>query len=290
MNINKNMTTQNNTNDTSDPFEEFEFKPLTEGLGFHRNKETRPASKTNEFESKLNSKLEFRSPSLQFDTNSESMKSGFNSPLPRNTNSVHFNSEIEMPNPRISRPQISVPMIEDDSIAKAQTAVNEILKNLNHKKQTEEALAKNKKRMIWKSTAPSMMAGFLDSMLVLAGFLLMLIAMLTITQVDLISNLSNPGQNYIIWIATAALLASVTLIYMVVFRTYLGYTPGEWAFDQRCGTEMQQATASYILKITARTLLVMATGFLPIAFVSMMMRIDFIGLITGLQIQKQTYV
>ena len=31
----------NNINDnTNDPFEEFEFKPLTEGLGFHRNKET----------------------------------------------------------------------------------------------------------------------------------------------------------------------------------------------------------------------------------------------------------
>ena len=118
----------------------------------------------------------------------------------------------------------------------------------------------------------------------------MLIAMLTITQVDLVSNLSNPGDNYVIWLATASLLACVILIYMVVFRTYMGYTPGEWAFDQRCGNEMQQASNSYILKITARTFLVMITGFLPLAIISALFGTDLVGLITGLQIQKQSYV
>ncbi len=258
--------------DSNDPFDEFEFKPLTEGLGFHRSNENRTSNRTSEL---ISTKLEFRSPNLQFETADR----GLHSPLPRNT----FQNEMPMP-------KISVPTIEDDSIAKAQTAVNEILKNLNHKKQQEEFNSKNKKKLIWKNTTPSLLAGLLDSMLIAAGFLLMLIAMLTITQVDLISNLSNPGQNYMIWMATAALLACITLIYMVVFRTYMGFTPGEWAFDQRCGTETQQATAIYILKITARTLLVMFTGFLPLAIISMILRADFVGLITGLQIQKQTYV
>ncbi len=272
-----------NMNDnTNDPFEEFEFKPLTEGLGFHRNKETPKPTTPSQF----NSKLEFRSPNLKFETSTPiTTPAGLNSPLPRHS----FQTETSQ---NSNRPQtkIHVPMIEDDSIAKAQSAVNEILKNLNHKKQTEESIARNKKRMIWKNTTPSLMAGFLDTMLVTAGFLLMLIAMLTITKVDLISNLSNPGLNSMIWVATAALFAAVTLIYMVVFRTYLGFTPGEWAFDQRCGTEMQQATATYILKITARTMLVMITGFFPMALISMILRTDITGLITGLQIQKQTYV
>jgi hypothetical protein len=283
MSLDKTLTTKNNSIDSNDPFEEFEFKPLTEGLGFH-NKEVHQHSKSMH---DFNSKLAFRSPNLKFDTTPEAT-TGLNSPLPRNTHSTNF--KIDMPTPRITRPQINVPEIEDDSIAKAQTAVNEILKNLNHKKQTEDALAKNKKRLIWKSTTPSILAAFLDSMLVVAGFLLMLIAMLTITKVDLISNMTHPGENYFIWTATAALFAAVTLIYMTVFRTYLGYTPGEWAFDQRCGTETQQATAIYVLKVTARTLLVMATGFLPITLISMALRTDLIGVITGLQTQKQSYV
>lgn len=279
------VNTKNQLNDSNDPFDEFEFKPLTEGLGFHRNKETSRSSNSN---SEITSKLEFRNPNLKFDTSTSMpnpiVSKGLNSPLPRN----QFNTEVQ--STKTSRPQINVPTIEDDSIAKAQTAVNEILKNLNHKKQQEESLAKNKKKMVWKSATPSLLAGFLDSMLVTAGFLLMLIAMLTITQVDLISNLSSPGDNHIIWLATASLLACVTLIYMVVFRTYMGFTPGEWAFDQRCGNEMQQASSSYILKITARTLLVMITGFLPLAAISAVLGTDFVGLVTGLQIQKQTYV
>lgn len=291
MSFEKNFTTtKNNLNrednilGSNDPFDEFEFKPLTEGLGFHRQKETNKDNRTLTPANNTGSKLEFRNPNLKFETTETVASNGLRSPLPRNT------YQTEMPTPIVTRPQISVPTIEDDSISKAQTAVNEILKNLNHKKQTEDTLAKNKKRLIWKNTTPSLFAGFLDTMLITAGFLLMLIAMLTVTQVDLISNLSDPGQNYMIWLATAALLASVTLIYMVVFRTYFGYTPGEWAFDQRCGTETQQATASYILRITVRTLLVMATGFLPIALISMILRTDLFGLITGLQIQKQKYV
>jgi hypothetical protein len=280
------VNTKNQLNDSNDPFDEFEFKPLTEGLGFHRNKET-PRSTNSHSNSEITSKLEFRNPNLKFDTTAMPtpiVSKGLNSPLPRN----QFNTEVQTT--KTSRPQINVPTIEDDSIAKAQTAVNEILKNLNHKKQQEESLAKNKKKMVWKSTTPSLLAGFLDSMLVTAGFLLMLISMLTITQVDLISNLSSPGDNHIIWLATASLLTCVTLIYMVVFRTYMGFTPGEWAFDQRCGNEMQQASSSYILKITARTLLVMVTGFLPLTLISALFGTDFVGLMTGLQIQKQTYV
>ncbi len=278
------VNTKNQFNDSNDPFDEFEFKPLTEGLGFHRNKENSRPSNSNP---EITSKLEFRNPNLKFETTTAiptPVSKGLNSPLPRN----QFNSDVQ--NTKTFRPQINVPMIEDDSIAKAQTAVNEILKNLNHKKQQEEYLAKNKKKMVWKSTTPSLLAGFLDSMLVTAGFLLMLIAMLTITQVDLISNLSNPGDNYVIWLATSSLLACVTLIYMVVFRTYMGFTPGEWAFDQRCGNEMQQASSSYILKITARTFLVIITGFLPLAIISALFGTDLVGLITGLQIQKQSYV
>jgi hypothetical protein len=299
MSLDKNSMNKNNNKnilDSNDPFEEFEFKPLTEGLGFHRSKES---SKNT---SAVHSKLEFRSPNLKFEPSeartveTKTMSANFNTQqnTPLNTPLPRKDFSMDMPTPRVSptlnRPQINVPIIEDDSIAKAQTAVNEILKNLNHKKQQEDILAKNKKRLIWKDEAPSILAGCLDTMLIAAGFLLMLIAMLAVTKVDLISNLSNPGENSIIWFATSALLATVTLIYMVVFRTYMGYTPGEWAFDQRCGTEIQQASSSYILKITLRSLFVMITGFLPVTILSIIARTDFIGALTGLQIQKQKYV
>lgn len=233
-----------------DPFDEFEFKPLTEGLGFHKNKAEE--------------------------------KIVFKTPLPRPTQNT-----TETP---ILKSRIQVPMIEDDSIAKAQTAVNEILKNLNHKKQQEETHLKNKKKHVWTPGTPSLFAGFLDGMLVLAGFLLMLIAMLTITGADLLSNLSNPGENKVIWIATMGLFISMHFIYMVSCRAYLGYTPGEWAFDQRCGSEIQLASKSYIPRVFLRTLLVTITGYLPMTLISLFTQMDIAGALSGAALQKQKMI
>lgn len=267
------------TTNTNDPFEEFEFKPLTEGLGFHRKNEK---NKIAQNPTTPNSKLEFRNPNLTFEQPTPVKAKGLNSPLPRTAPTTEQTQQAR-------RPSMNIPTIEDDSITKAQTAVNDILKSLNQKKQQEEALQRNKKRLIWKETAPSLTAGLLDAMLVLAGFLLCLIAMLAITQVDLIANMTNPGPNFTIYWATLSLLACVTLIYNVIFRAYLGYTPGEWAFDQRCGSELEQASAMYVGKVALRTVIVMVTGFLPLSLISMIMGHDAIGSITGLTIQKQTY-
>jgi len=287
----------NNLNDsTNDPFDEFEFKPLTDGLGFHRKTEStdqvtipasmqtstqipgqKPVPKTTAMVSTTTSKIDFRGLKLNF----ESKTKGLSSPLPRTTS----------PNNNATpAARIQVPTIEDDSISKAQTAVNEILKNLNHKKQQEEASLKNKKKLVWKHSTPSFAAAFLDTMLIMAGFLMMLIAMLTITKSDLISNITHPGEDYSIWVATGLLFATIYFCYMVICRAYLGYTPGEWAFDQRCGTELEQASKSYVPKVMLRTVVVMITGFLPLALISWITRIDLAGMLSGLQVQKQHYV
>ena len=235
-------------------------------------------------------RVEFKTSTLNFDGTGPNantgagatIKSPMQSPLPRPMNTTTQNL------PRRSI-HTNIPMIEDDSIAKAQTAVNDILKNLNHKKQQEDLIAKTKKRLTWKDANPSVVAAGLDAMLVIAGFLIALIAMLSITKIDLLVNLSNPGQNNSLWLATAFLFASVHMIYMVVFRAYLGYTPGEWAFDQRCGTETQQASYTHIFKVMLRATLVTVTGYLPITLISTLMGKDILAGITGTQIQTQTY-
>ena len=301
----------------SDPFEEFEFKPLTEGLGFHTksqiqkksNESGMTAGTTTKFTTEKKStgtttgltsgmngspsrganglnKVEFKTSTLNFDGTGggtgATTKSPMQSPLPRPSNTTTQNL------PRRSV-HTHIPMIEDDSIAKAQTAVNDILKNLNHKKQQEDLIAKTKKRLTWKDASPSVVAAGLDAMLVIAGFLIALIAMLSITKIDLLVNLSNPDQNHSLWMATAFLFVSVHMIYMVVFRAYLGYTPGEWAFDQRCGSETQQASYTYIFKVMLRTVIVTATGYLPLTLVSAIIGKDILAGISGTQVQTQTY-
>lgn len=268
----------------NDPFDEFEFKPLTSGLGFH--KDSAPAKNQN---TAPTSKVDFKSSHLSFDTastatttsshNSASASFNLNSPLPRTNQSAQ--------NAPGQRRSINVPTIEDDSITKAQTAVNEILKNLNQKKQQEEALAKNTRRTEWVAAVPSVSAGFLDTMLVSAFFLLSLIAMLAITKIDLIANISQPDPQFLIYWAALSLLGAIQLIYFVSCRAFLGCTPGEWAFDQRCGNELQLASSTYVLRVTARSIINVATGFVLMTLISLILRFDVLAAVTGTQIQKQ---
>lgn len=276
----------------NDPFDEFEFKPLTSGLGFHKDAtpaktQTMPAPKV-EFKS---SHLTFDTAATNATTNSTSHNSsqtqtapvGFNlnSPLPR---AAQTQNTANTPQQRRS---MNVPTIEDDSITKAQTAVNEILKNLNQKKQQEEALARNTRRPEWKAATPSISAGFLDTMLITAFFLLSLIAMLAVTKIDLIANLSQPDPQYLIYWATLSLLGAIQIIYFVLCRAFLGCTPGEWAFDQRCGNELQLASSTYVLRVTARSIINVATGFVLMTIISAIVRFDVLAAITGTQIQRQ---
>lgn len=248
------MATNNNSNNTlnntTDPFDEFEFKPLTAGLGFHKKSELRNTPST----FAPSDKIEFRNPNMTFTKN--------------------------------IKPQIQVPTIEDDSILKAQSAVNEILKNLNHKKQ-QESLQKTKSRFEWKSTTPSMAAAVLDAMFVTSLFLICMICMLTITKIDLISQFAKPAENPMILISTLALLLTVSFTYMTLLRAYMGYTLGEWAFDQRCGKEIDLASSSYIPKVVLRTLLITATGFLPLTLISFILKFDLAGTLTNLPLQKR---
>lgn len=269
------------TDITNDPFDEFEFKPLTSGLGFHKESTSTKASTP----VATTPKVEFKSSHLTFDTPAAATPAGFNlnSPLPR----AATTAATATPTNTQRKASINVPTIEDDSISKAQTAVNEILKNLNQKKQQEEALARNTRRPEWIAAVPSISAGFLDTMLIAAFFLLSLIAMLAITKIDLIANISNPDPQYLIYWATLSLLGATQIIYFVACRAFLGCTPGEWAFDQRCGNELQQASSTYVLRVAARSVINVATGFVLMTLISLVLRFDVLAAVTGTQIQRQ---
>ena len=252
--------------DKNDPMEEFEFRPINEGLGFHRKQKGAARSATS-------MKTTSVAPSMSISGTTSS--SPFQSPLPRRDLSM--------------KPTFQVPTIEDDSIAKAQTAVNDILKNLNHKRQLDFATENEKQKAVLKKSKPQFFAAILDGMLITAAFLMTLILMLSITKVDMILNLTHPETSGLVYLATFTLFAGVTFIYMVVNRTFLGFTPGEWAFDQQCGSDSDRNELMYIPKIALRTLLVMATGFVTLPFISYLSNSDIAGNLAGINLFKKPY-
>ncbi len=257
-----------------DPFDEFEFKPLTSGLGFHKkseslnfeNQTTDPIAKNS---------IQFTNPKMNFSNDVTPQRS------------TRFNTHNEVTSKNTLQKQISVPNIEDDSIFKAQSAVNEILKNLNQQKQQENS-KKIKPITDWKATTPSLAAAGLDTLFVVALFLVCLVSTLVITRVDLVSSLSNVNSDPSIWIATGSLFLMVFFVYMTLLRTYMGCTLGEWAFDQRCGKDTDLADKTYVLRLVARHLVLGLTGFIPLILISKILNYDLAGTLINLPVQRRS--
>lgn len=261
-----------------DPFDEFEFKPLTEGLGFHKKKPT-PQSESKATEEALPNRESFspntlRSQGLELieETNLDPLRP----PLPRK-------GRANIPN----APEHTAEVNSDGS-----KAVDEILKTLQKNRRLDFEPAKqkisqaNKKEELKKSTW-SFSASILDTMLVVAASLLCMIVVLIATKADLVSNLSNPDAYGMIYISMIAVLAGVCFIYLVGNRVFVGCTPGEWAFDQRVGRPQELNTAAFTVGVIARSLLVIATGFVTLPLLSFLLNKDIAGNLTGARLYKK---
>lgn len=248
-----------------DPFEEFEFKPLTDGLGFHKKKSSAPEKQSTPI---------LKDQGLELIEETDPLRS----PLPRK------NRNTQLP----STPG-GLTEVGGDGTA----AVDEILKTLQKNRRLEfdkgvsEKPSQAKAKTEFKPTTWSFSAAMLDSMLVVAASLLCMIILLVVTKVDLIGNLSNPDAQGMIYLSTAAMFATVTFIYLTLNRMYIGCTPGEWAFDQRIGKPEELNKASYSLKVVARSLVVIVTGFIVLPVLSAILGQDIAGTITGARLYKK---
>mgnify|MGYP003387444727 CR=1 FL=1 len=127
-------------------------------------------------------------------------------------------------------------------------------------------------------------------MLITAAFLLSLILMLSITKVDLYMNLTHAESSKLVYFATLVLFLGITFIYMVVNRSFLSYTPGEWAFDQCCGTNEEAEDLFFIPRLAFRSLIIMVTGFITLPVLSYLFNKDIAGAISGVKLYKKPNV
>lgn len=230
--------------------DDFQFKPLTEGLGFH------PKSNLNSPPPPKNGAPRFQLEDLEL-----------NAPLPRKPMTLN------------SSPQ-----------AASANTVDEILKTLSEKRKfdfSEKSKLHEPQTITYKPSRFDLSAGLLDGMLVTATTLLCLIILLAVTRVDLFANLYHPDAQLMVYASLALMVAGITWIYLVANRLFLGCTPGEWVFDQRLGKPEQLGTGSYALKITIRTTMVVATGFILLPALSFLINSDLLGKLTGAELLKK---
>ncbi|MBK9324006.1 MAG: RDD family protein [Bdellovibrionaceae bacterium] len=260
-----------------DPFEEFEFKPLTEGLGFHKKKAS-TVQKSDEDD-------------ISFEIKSTGSKLSSNT----SANIEHrVVDPLRSPLPRKNLSSTETLPVMDSELPSAASAVDEILKTLQKNRRldfdnqaAQKAANLTLSKEVYKPDTWRFSSSLLDSMLVLAASLLCMIIVLVITKADLIANLTNPDAEGMIYISTFGLLASVSFIYLTINRIFLGSTPGEWAFEQRIGKPQDMNTVTYPLRILARSVLVILTGFIVLPTFSILLNRDLAGELTGAPLLKK---
>lgn len=263
-----------------DPFEEFEFKPLTDGLGFHKKK---PAANTAAASTPLDQTSPKADPFAKNSLKSKGLElleepgaDPLRSPLPRKN--------------RTALPTAPGNLTEVGGDGSA--AVDEILKTLQKNRRldfetSKEKISQTTPKLELKKSVWSFSAAILDAMLVVAASLLCMIVVLVATKADLIGNLSNPDGQGMIYLSLFSVFAGVCFIYLVGNRIFVGCTPGEWAFDQCVGKPEELNTTSYTLSVIARSLLVIATGFITLPILSVLTNKDIAGNITGARLFKK---
>jgi len=299
-----------------DPFDEFEFKPLTDGLGFHKKtvslkdglkksgviddelqgvpmsmpqsllEETaRPSNRKTTFDDVL-SALE-KTPLAR---SSSTPDLTFTEPLPRTENKKQaLDFEIPpapvhspFPQPEAYKNPLKIP----NHIEKVGTMVDLPKAAKAEKVGTRRGAADSPQRSLMPAAA-SIPSAILDGIIVFALSLVFLVALLMVTKVDLNVVVRNINKDIMTQTSLAILFIAVMQMYTVIARAFFGRTLGEWTFDVQLGQDKEQELESYPVKVALRALLTTVTGLILLPLISAVMGRDIAGSVTGVQLYRQ---
>jgi hypothetical protein len=298
-----------------DPFDEFEFKPLTDGLGFHKktvslkeglkstgvlddelqsvptsmpksllDEPARP-SKKHSFEDVL-SALEKTPLARAGAANSSELT--FTEPLPRKEKKQAMEMDITpvqspFPQPGAYKSPLKIPTYNEgkigDFVGEEKPAPAETIG-------TRRGAADSPQRNLLPA-AVSFSSAVLDGIIVFALSLVFLVALLMITKVDLNQVVKSLNQDLMTQISLGVLFVAVMQMYAIISRSFFGRTLGEWTFDMQLGRDEEQNSETYPLKVALRSLITTVTGLVLLPLISSLTGEDLAGRLSGVRLFRQ---
>jgi len=278
--------------------DEFEIKPLNEGLGFHKKSKNLGQhvkdsglleDKAGKIPSTSVASTETKHTRMQFDeilkalerpTPGKASSVRVTQPLPT-VGSVQAKPEIELPKaPPFPNP-FPTPVPTPQKNRPDHTPLSKVVQNVGLRR----GAADSPVRMLERASV-SFSSAFLDAIVILALSLLFLVALMTVTKIDLAALVLRSGLDFPMQISFGVLFGSVLLMYVVVSRSFFGRTLGEWTFDLQMGDDAQHLKALYPIRVVFRSFLVMATGLILLPILSWALDKDILAPATGLQLYR----
>lgn len=287
-----------------DPFDEFEFKPINEGLGFHK--------KTAQFKKSLDATQSMPSVSLPLKQPLHNETPGRSQspklPLhdfvdrpkwtdtpqgaPRSTIAPQTSSRGTTPfaSPSTERAiETRAPIQQTPArspiMPSTSSAANVARGALRPETTTKPREQITRSTHKYDDTNVFIPAIIFDSIVVIGLTCMFAVAVLLVVDVDLLSIIQIAGTDLMTLLSLVLLCFSVLELYLIIFRSFLGATLGEWAFDIQLGTKAEQASAYYPLRVILRSFIVIATGFVTLPLLSLIAGQDLAGMISGLSLK-----
>lgn len=291
-----------------DPLDEFEFKPLTDGLGFHKkavrlSEQVKSSRLVEDQVGKLiptpppmNSFPEPLSPAVKTSVQSfEDLLKNLE-PKPKVRDS-QLSEEVRITDtlPRPERrpvysaremgPPISIPIPGTDAyIPQSKPRISDELKSepaIGTRRGGHDA---GKRQLV---TAPvCFRSAILDGMVVIAVSLIFMVSLMLVAKVNLLNAITNAQTDLMAQMSAVTLSVAVLLMYVVVSRSFFGRTLGEWTFDFQMGQDQEHNESLYPLKVVWRSLLVVLTGIVVLPLLSWIANKDLLASLTGLQLYQ----
>ena len=195
-----------------------------------------------------------------------------------------------LPSPQIAKayPASPRPPVTKPTPSPARRKVDKKLFQPSVKKGLEfkEPLKQAPKGPVFTKLAFSLKALVVDAFVVASINLLLLSALIFITQVDLIA-LLVAQNNTSAQLAAAVTVLVVLKIYILLTRSFWGFTLGEWTWGLQVGRTEQIKKIWYPVLILWRSVLVFATGFILFPVLSILSRRDVLYYLTGLHLYQK---
>lgn len=300
-----------------DPFDEFEFKPLTDGLGFHKKtaslkEQVKDSGLLDEHLQELPTSAPRMEEDLvpkkpmSFDDVIGSLEKApfkpsmpgksfleITEPLPRTRETIKT-MDVELPPmPSLSRAPVQSPFPSQELFRQpiphpspAQVAPKPAAKKELANTGTRRGAADSPHGQLI-LTSVSIPSAVLDFVFVIAMSLIFMAGMLTITKMDL-ATVVHAAQTDV-WAMASLIVAFIAIMqmYVIVARSFYGRTLGEWTFDVQLGRDEDQTEAYYPFKVIGRSLLITVTGLVLLPLLSLIARRDLAGRIVGVQLYQQ---
>ncbi len=276
--------------------DEFEFKPLTEGLGFH-DKEKDYDELSDSFrgvESVGENLTQNGNPSFTLSNRDFVTEVSTSQPRAAVSSLPGFQSQKYKSHRMSTAEHLRSPLSEnkeqEDSSRDQhgekyeEPHLSMDLKGVQIRGEEEE---QKKERIYLEEAVPHIGAMFFDFFAILAMVCGCFFILLTVTGVELYSVIQSAQVDLGTRVSLFLLVISISLFYTTVLRSVLNSTLGEWTFDLQLGSGKEFESALYPLRSLWRQFVLIATGGVFISLCSWILRRDVAYWLTGLRLYKK---